>query len=337
MYASMIENHLMQYPDCEISLFYNGEDCLRFRSKAGCSIAGFSSQCGWWDCKDRFWLSENYQRKKSRTSCCDAEFDGRCETGSGPAKNRSLRLRVEDDMAFDNLDKVMTNLQGVLSIRKEVKSLRTTVKKQNRRFCLDLVRYCGFGRFEFSVLFIRLIWRLNNTKPARKSRFFLSPVMMVKLWSRNQLLFCQTLFKNEQRETKGFYPYFWSQITEWCILFQVHCCSVFIKLPQHEYSSSWIRWQRTCSCLANETKQTLRTFIHRSRNAGTDQCGVNVNIAVSDFQGIRKLVLEEDIHLPGCGRPRRTTGERHSWFFLDPSLQRFLLSVRWKQVRAGRK
>ena len=28
MYASMIENHLTQYPDCEVKLFYNGEDCM---------------------------------------------------------------------------------------------------------------------------------------------------------------------------------------------------------------------------------------------------------------------------------------------------------------------
>ncbi|HRH65558.1 MAG TPA: response regulator [Bacteroidia bacterium] len=45
---------------------------------------------------------------------------------------------LKDDMAFDNLDKVMTNLNGVLSIRKEVKSLRKTVKKQNRRFAWTL-------------------------------------------------------------------------------------------------------------------------------------------------------------------------------------------------------
>ncbi len=57
-------------------------------------------------------------------------------------------------------------------------------------------------------------------------------------------------------------------------------------------------------------------------NAGTDQCGVNVNIAVSDFQGIRKLVLEEDIHLVVVGPEEPLVKGIHDFFLDDPSLQR---------------
>ena len=57
-------------------------------------------------------------------------------------------------------------------------------------------------------------------------------------------------------------------------------------------------------------------------NAGTAECGVNVNIAVSDFQGIRKLVMEEDIHLVIVGPEEPLVKGIHDFFLADPVLHK---------------
>ncbi|MBL0065318.1 MAG: phosphoribosylamine--glycine ligase [Bacteroidetes bacterium] len=57
-------------------------------------------------------------------------------------------------------------------------------------------------------------------------------------------------------------------------------------------------------------------------NAGTAECGVNVGIGVSDFQGIRKLVMEEDIHLVVVGPEEPLVKGIHDFFLADPVLHK---------------
>ncbi|HRH65559.1 MAG TPA: phosphoribosylamine--glycine ligase [Bacteroidia bacterium] len=57
-------------------------------------------------------------------------------------------------------------------------------------------------------------------------------------------------------------------------------------------------------------------------NAGTAECGVNVAIDISDFAGIRKLVMEEDIHLVVVGPEEPLVKGVHDFFLADPILHK---------------
>ena len=214
------------------------------------------------------------------------------EIGSGPAKKYTACLGLgtcwKTTWPSNNLDKVMTNLQGVLSIHQGNKNhYGQRWKKKKSSFCLDLVRYCGFwSRWGFSVYSLGWFVRLNNTKkPARKSRFSF-PLWW---WLNCDLkinCFVRLCLRMNKRKQKDFYPYFWSpdnrlvhSLFRSALLFCIHQ-----NYPQHEYSSSWIRWQRTCSCLANETKTNIANIYSSLQECRYGSIGVNVNIAVSDFQ-----------------------------------------------------
>lgn len=56
-------------------------------------------------------------------------------------------------------------------------------------------------------------------------------------------------------------------------------------------------------------------------NAGTHACGTNVPLAVDDFQGIRKLVLDQAIQLVIVGPEAPLVAGLHDFFLADPSLK----------------
>ncbi|MAX79137.1 MAG: phosphoribosylamine--glycine ligase [Crocinitomicaceae bacterium] len=56
-------------------------------------------------------------------------------------------------------------------------------------------------------------------------------------------------------------------------------------------------------------------------NAGTDSVGTNVNIAVDDFEGIKKLVLDEDIKLVVVGPEAPLVKGIHDFFLADDALK----------------
>jgi phosphoribosylamine--glycine ligase len=56
-------------------------------------------------------------------------------------------------------------------------------------------------------------------------------------------------------------------------------------------------------------------------NAGTSLCGTNVDIAVSDFEGIKNLVWEKDINLVLVGPEDPLVNGIHDYFLNDPVLK----------------
>ncbi len=139
MYASMIENHLSQYSDCEINLFYSGEDCLlAFDQNPDVVLLDFHLNVDDDTAKTGFDYLKIIKEKNPEQAVVMLSSMEDVKQVVDLLKISAYDYVLKDDMAFDNLDKVMNNLNGVLSIRNEVKSLQTTVKKQNRRFAWTL-------------------------------------------------------------------------------------------------------------------------------------------------------------------------------------------------------
>lgn len=56
-------------------------------------------------------------------------------------------------------------------------------------------------------------------------------------------------------------------------------------------------------------------------NAGTSNCGINLNIAVNDFEGIKNAVWEKDINLVLVGPEDPLVNGLHDYFLNDPILR----------------
>ena len=62
-----------------------------------------------------------------------------------------------------------------------------------------------------------------------------------------------------------------------------------------------------------QSKQVEKLYIAPG-NAGTGNCGENVNIKATDFDAIKAFCLDNDVNMVVVG-PRRPTGKRHLRLF----------------------
>lgn len=153
MYASMIENHLQQYEGFQIRKFYTGEDCiLALHENPEVILLDYHLNVDDEEAKTGYDYLKIIKEQNPEQAVVMLSSMEDVKQVVELLKIGAYDYVLKDDTAFDNLDKVMNNLSGVLAIRTEVKSLRKTIHKQNKRFAWTL-----FGVAVLVALSVRFI------------------------------------------------------------------------------------------------------------------------------------------------------------------------------------
>ena len=139
-YASMIENHLHQYPGFTVAAFDNGDAAMEAYDRVRPDIVLLDYHLNVED--DSAPTGYDYlQQIKDRNpeqAVVMLSSNDNVKQVVELLKTGAYDYVLKDESAFEQLDKVLLNLEEVLSIRTEVKNLKSVLRRQNRRFAWTL-------------------------------------------------------------------------------------------------------------------------------------------------------------------------------------------------------
>lgn len=136
LYASMIENHLVQRPDVETRLYYTGEDCMLALDEENPDVILLDFHLNVDDETARTgydYLQLIKDRRPNQAVVMLSSMEDVRQVVE-LLKTGAYDYVLKDDNAFEQLDKVLNNLNEVLEIREELNGLKQTISKQNKRF-----------------------------------------------------------------------------------------------------------------------------------------------------------------------------------------------------------